>query len=96
MQITDNKGAEPSDFVGWFEEVGHHDRHHACRRRRSDAVVGILKRQTQVRFHAELRGGFQKRIRCRLSSFVVALPDDLLEAPDEIMGGQVSFDGTPG
>ena len=46
MQIADNKGAEPPDFVGRFEEVRHHDRHHAGRRCRANAVVGILQRQT--------------------------------------------------
>ena len=32
MQIADNKGAKPADFVGRFEKIGHHDRHHAGRR----------------------------------------------------------------
>src|SRR5271170_5928510 len=45
-QIADNKGAEPSDFVSWFEEVRHHDRHHAGGRSGTNAIVGILKSQT--------------------------------------------------
>ncbi len=96
MQIADNKGAEPSDFVGGFEEVRHHDRRHACRGCRSNAVVGIFKRQTEVWFDAQPLGGFQKRIGRGLSPLIVTVPDDLRKAPDEIVGGQVSFDGTPG
>lgn len=31
VQVADEKGAEPSDFLGWFEEIRHHDRHHVGR-----------------------------------------------------------------
>jgi hypothetical protein len=46
--------------------------------------------------HAQPLGGFQKWIGRGLSPFVVASPDDLQETPHEIVGGQVTFDGTPG
>ena len=36
MQIAGNKGAECSNFVRWFEEIRHHDGHHASRGRGSD------------------------------------------------------------
>jgi hypothetical protein len=31
VQVADDKGAEPADFLGGFEEIRHHDRHHVGR-----------------------------------------------------------------
>ena len=77
MQIADNKGAEPLDFVGWLEEVRHHDRHHACRGCRSNSVVGIFKRQTSLRLHAErwvsIRSGAKKPNISTVNAFKNAL-----------------------
>src|SRR6266700_1448857 len=84
MQIRDNKGAETSDFVGWFEEVRHHNRHHTGGRSGTNAVVGILQGQTQARCHAKPLGCFQKWIGRRFPAFVVAVPDAYLKALHEM------------
>ena len=59
MQIADNKGAEPSDFVGGFEEVRHHDRHHACRDADRTPLWG-LQAPNMLWLHAEPLSGFER------------------------------------
>jgi hypothetical protein len=46
MQIAGNEGAEPSDFVSGFEEIGHHHRHHAGGGCRPDSIVRIFQGET--------------------------------------------------
>ena len=46
MQIAGNEGAEPSDFVSGFEEIGHHHRHHAGCGCGSHSVVRVFQRKT--------------------------------------------------
>src|ERR1700710_2904154 len=49
MQIRRNKDAQGTKLFGRFEQVGHHHGHHAGRRRRSYAAMGILQRQAWPR-----------------------------------------------
>lgn len=96
MQIAGDKSTKLPHLVSRFEKVRHHDRHHAGRRRRSNAVVRVFEGQTETWLDPEPLGSLQKRIGRRLAFFVVAVSDNLIETARKTVGCQVSFDGLPG
>ena len=45
VQIIEDEGAEPPNFIRRLEKIRYHDGHHAGRGCRPDSVVGVLQGQ---------------------------------------------------
>jgi hypothetical protein len=43
MQVSRNEDAQGANLLGWFKQVGHHHRHHASGRRRTNADVRVFE-----------------------------------------------------
>ena len=87
MQVIRNGNAFRAHRVGGGQQIRHHDRHHAGRMRRSDAVMRVFQRQAVGRRDTEPRRRHKERIRRGLRIFHILARDDYGEIREQLRAG---------
>src|SRR5450631_4796632 len=91
VEVAGDAHAQLFHLGRWRQQVRHHDGHHPGAGRGPHAVIGILQGNAAFRLDAEPLGRFQKRLRMRFATGIIATRDNRLESVAQALRAEVTL-----